>query len=257
MVKKCMAMRMVTIFVALIVCGMFFPDLARGEDLSVNTDLSVPLGNVELGDQKITSVEITNLSGDELRIWPALDTDTTACPKEYFKYTGPDTGSNIYQMEAPGTVTVKVTFEPLTVCECTAWLKITPLNGGAPVVIEFTGNGVEKAVDAFKEIVIGGFQTGVLDREDEDGELISDMIRECKETANTIGQAQRCMSRFTKHLIWHGILSRDERQALLKASWKAAMSNIIKEMKTAKRSGRRDHRSSRGWWRELHHHWRH
>ena len=62
MVKKRMAMKMVTIFVALIVCGMFFPGLARGEDLSVDTGLQVDDGNtgineisVDIGEAVVTS----------------------------------------------------------------------------------------------------------------------------------------------------------------------------------------------------------
>ena len=79
MVKKRMAMKMVTIFVALIVCGMFFPGLARG--LSVPT-LDENVVKVEVGESEITSVTITNESNSEIQIWVSLDPEAE-CVKDF------------------------------------------------------------------------------------------------------------------------------------------------------------------------------
>ena len=256
MVKKRMAMRMVTIFVALIVCGMFFPDPVRGDE-NLSSDIGyvndegyivVEFEDLQLDEPSTVPVVISNDSAYELRLILLFNQDADC----NFQYDGP-----YIQTLAPGDpLNVDFTYTPSDEEVCTAELQI--MYSGSPsgvVVMKLIGD--LEIQEKPNYIVIGDFHTGVLDRADEDGEYISDMISECQETAHNNGHAVRCISRFTKHLTWHGILSRDERQALLKASWKAAMSNIIKEMKTAKRSGRRDHRSSRLWWRDFHHHWRH
>jgi hypothetical protein len=249
MVKKHMAMRMVTIFVALIVCGMFFPDLARGEDLSSDQGLEVNFEEVVIGGEKIIPLTITNQSTESTFTLILLLNMEAACE---FTYTGP----NIVSGFAPGdTLDVQVAFKPSAVGVCNAVLQIQYFGSGGLVEINFTGNGIEEVSETFIEI--GGFNTGVLDREDEDGEYISDMISECQESAYNNGHMVRCIRRLTTHLRWERIISRKEQRALRNASWKAAMSNIMQAMKTAKRSGKRDHRSSRSWWLDLHHHWRH
>jgi hypothetical protein len=251
--KKRMAMRMVTIFVALIVCGMFFPDPVRGDEyVSSDQGLDVDFEDVVVGEGKTIPLGIRNESDHPLILYPLFNMDA-ACDFTVTEPGGTELGRT--ELEPGAILNVQVTFSPSAVGSCNAELQIMYTGSpGGVVVINFTANGIEEASETFIEI--GGFNTGVLDREDEDGEFISDMISECQETAYNNGHMVRCISRLTTHLRWQGILSREEKSALLNASWKAAMSNIMQEMKTAKRSGRRDHRSSRSWWRVLHHHWR-
>ena len=256
-----MAMRMVTIFVALIVCGMFFPGLARGEDLSIDQGLDVNFEDVVMGESDTMSVVITNESDQDLKIWLALDKDDVACPAEYFTYSGPV----IYPVPTdpngefkPGdTLSVGVTFEPSAVGVCTAWLKVTPMvDGEEGITITFTAEGVEDPPEPSGEIVVGTFGTGVLDREDEDGEYISDLISECHERARCTGHTVRCISRLTTHLRWNGIISSEEERAINKASRKAAISNMAQEIETAKRSVMANH-NSKFWWLKWHSNWRH
>lgn len=253
-------MRMVTIFVALIVCGMFFPELARGVSLSSSEGITVNFPEVAVGVPETMSVGITNESNQALKIWLALDKDA-ACPTEYFTYSGP----TIYPVPTdpnsefkPGdTLNVEVTFEPSDVCVCTAWLKVTPMVAGEEgIIITFNAEGVEKPPEPSGEIVIGTFNTGVLDREDEDGEYISNLIRECQEMARCSGHEVRCISRLTTHLRWNGIISLEEKRAINKASRKAAMSNMMQEIETAKRSIITND-NSKDWWRKWHPNWRH
>ena len=255
MVKKRMAMRMVTIFVALIVCGMFFPALARG--LSVPR-LEEPVGEVVVGESRVTSVGITNDGNHEFKIWLALNTEATCAGN--FTYTGPAMypDSDPESRFGPGdTLTVTVTYTPSDVGEeCEAWLQITPLTGEPGVEIHFTAEGIEKPPEPSGEIVIGTFKTGVLDREDEDGEYISNLIRECQEMARCSGHEVRCISRLTTHLRWNGIISFEEKKAIKKTLKKAAMRNMMQEIETAKRSIITND-NSKDWWRKWHPNWRH
>ncbi len=251
-----MAMRMVTIFVALIVCGMFFPDLARGAGLSVNTEVNVDVGNVVVGEEKITSVGITNESNDdELRIWLALNKDA-GCPAEYFIYTGP----NIYpddpdiQFKPGDTLNVTVTFKPSDVGECKAFLQITPL--GSPdvdgVQINFTATGIEKPAEtpAKQNIFIGDIDTGVQDRplnDEHNAPFVGKIIEECGATAYSCGQLRRCVSLLTGELWRQGRLTCDEKHKLRRAAVKAEIRKVMQAMRTSARSGKSSHWGS--WWR--------
>jgi len=106
MVKKRMAMRMLTIFVALIVCGMFFPGLARGEDLSSDQGLDVRFDDVLIGEEKTIPLTITNQSSESTFTLILLLNMDAACE---FTYTGP----NLVSGFAPGdTLDVQVAFKP-------------------------------------------------------------------------------------------------------------------------------------------------
>ncbi len=262
MVKKRMAMRMVTIFVALIVCGMFFPDLARGAGLSVNTEVNVDVGNVVVGEEKITSVGITNESNDELKIWLALNKDA-GCPEEYFIYTGP----NIYpddpdiQFKPGDTLNVTVTFKPSDVGECKAFLQITPIGstGVEGAQINFTATGIEKPAETetLGNIIIGGIDTEVEDRplnDQHNAPFVGKIIEECEATAYTCGQLGRCVSLLTGELWRQGRLTCEEKSKLRRAAGKAEIRKMLHEMETSRRlkSAERSGCSSHwGWW------WRH
>ena len=259
MVKKRMAMRMVTIFVALIVCGMFFPDPVRGDDyLSSNQGLDVDFEDVVVGEDKTISLGIRNESDHHLILYPLFNMDA-ACEFTSYKMEGDSpTDLGRTELEPDAILNVQVTFSPSAVGSCNAELQIMYTGSpGGVVVINFTANGTEKAPETFEEIVIGGFRTGVLDRVDEDNNSIREMIAECEDTAYNHGHLVRCVSRLTRQLRWEGTISYRENRQIRIAAVKAAMSNIMREMKTAKKSGRRDHRSSRHWWRDFHHRWRH
>lgn len=255
MVKKRMAMRMLTIFVALIVCGMFFPDLARGADLSSDQGLEVKFPEVVVGEQETMSVGITNETDHDLKIWLALNKDA-GCPEEYFTYTGPIMYPDVAGIQyKPGeTLTVEVTFSPSEVGVCTAFLQITPMGTDDDgVTIYFTAEGVEKTSETFEEIVIGGFPTGVFDKMDADGRSIKEMIGECEDTACNRGHLVRCVSWITRELRWEGSITYQEKCDLRKAAVRAEIHKIMLEMKAAKRSGK-THHSSRLWrWRHSYH----
>jgi hypothetical protein len=196
MVKKRMAMRMVTIFVALIVCGMFFPGLARGEDLSSNQGLNVNFGDVVVGDKKTIPLEITNQSVSLLTLILTYKMDT-GCD-----FTFPE--DLVVTTLAPAAIlNVGVTFSPSAVGECEAWLKINYTGSTAGLVeIKFTANGVEETSKAPEEekILIGDIDTGVYDKLDGDGNSIKEMIGICESTAYNHGHLVRCVVRLTREL---------------------------------------------------------
>ena len=227
MVKKRMAMKMVTIFVALIVCGMFFPGLARG--LSVPT-LDENVVKVEVGESEITSVTITNESNSEIQIWVSLDPEAE-CVKD-FSYPGyPD--SIIYPAFGsdtkfgPGDIfTVEVTFTPSEVRVCTASLTVMPLSvipedsTVEPVTLTLTAEGIPESADNFEPILMDGVPTDVMNRSIEiDGQTTStlqEMIDECVAKFEKRGQLMRRVAWMTGELCRAGDITRKEKRELRK-----------------------------------------
>jgi hypothetical protein len=240
MVKRRMAMRMITIFVALIVCGMFFPDLARGEDLSSDQGLDVDFKDVVVGEQKTINLGITNESEYVLTLRLLLQHGNTCT------YTINGEGALVvYDFAPDATLNVDVTFTASVEGECNGLLQIMYTGSpGGLVVINLSGNGIEEASETFEEIVIGGFCTGVYDRMDEDNHSVREMIGECEDTAYNHGHLVRCVSRLTRELRGEGIISYQEKRAIRMAAVKAEIRKMMQAIKTSKRCGR-----SRFWWR--------
>lgn len=254
MVKKRMAMRMVTIFVALIVCGMFFPGLARG--LSV-PKLEENLGEVVVGESKVTSVGITNDGNHEFKIWLALNKEDVCT--DNWTYTGPTMypDSDPASSFGPGdTLTVSVTFTPSAVGECNAWLQITPLTGDPGVEIHFIAKGIEKPADTSEEIVIGNFTTSVKNRIIEmDGQTTStlqEMIDDCEYEFETGSQRRRqlvgCIARTTGELKGTGEITRKERNELIRTALRMQMQRIIKKWKERKKRLESSRGGYKFWW---------
>lgn len=255
MVKKRMAMRMVTIFVALIVCGMFFANPARGDEyLSSDQGLDVDFEDVVVGEGKTIPLGIRNESDHPLVLYPLFNMDA-ACNFTLTEPGGTELGRT--ELEPGAILNVQVTFSPSDVGSCNAELQIMYTGSpGGVVVINFTANGIEKAPETFEEIVIGGFRTGVLDRVDEDNNSIREMIAECEDTAYNHGHLVRCVSRLARELRREGTISYREHRQIRMAAAKAAIREFIHEMKTSKRSGSRAHRSRFWQWPDRRH-WRH
>ena len=256
MVKKRMAMKMVTIFVALIVCGMFFPGLARG--------LSVPkpddIGEVEVGESQITSVGISNDSGSELRIWVSLDPDDECA--DDFTYPGypepiiyPAFGSTA--TFGPGdTFTVEVTFTPSAEGKCTTLLNITPLAPNPEnvmgVTLTLTAIGVPESNDNFEPIVMDGSPTLVMNRTIEiDGQSAStlqEMIDECVAKFEKRGQLMRRVAWLTGELCRAGDITRKEKRELRRKAARLEWERIIEKMKARKKTRKHSRGGRRFWW---------
>ncbi|MGD9031909.1 MAG: hypothetical protein PVJ69_09400 [Desulfobacteraceae bacterium] len=255
MVKKRMAMRMVTIFVALIVCGMFFPGLARGEDQNLdavlteggNTLLTVELGDVVLGDLKTTSVGITNQSPTSIYYVTLLLNPGATCTSE-FTYNGP---SSVANFQPGDSLDVEVTYTPSAPGACNAALQITYYGSeGGLVEINFNGNGIEEVTQTFEPIVIGSTTTSVIDRPVEIGEnetsTLQEMIDHCdnKDGLKNHGKLVRCIARVTGELCRAGDITGGEKGKLVRAAAREKMQRVIKKWKERKRSKR----GSIPWW---------
>lgn len=250
MVKKRMAMRMVTIFVALIVCGMFFPNPARGDE-NLSSDIGyvndegyivVEFEDLQLDEPSTVPVVISNDSAYDLRLILLFNQDADC----NFQYDGP-----YIQTLAPGDpLNVDFTYTPSDEDVCTAELQI--MYSGSPsgvVVMKLIGELEIKEEPQY--IIIGGLNTGVEDRKDEDGEYISDRFRRCEEDAYNPGRMVRCITWNAKQLKWNATISSKENRTIRTTAVKAAIHQIIDKMKKAKRSGRRGRKgrflSSRHW----------
>lgn len=232
MVKKRMAIRMVTVFVALIVCGMFFPDPARGDDyLSSDQGLEVNFEDVVVGEQKTIPLGVRNESDHPLTLFPLFNMDA-AC-----NFTHTDLGRT--ELEPGAILNVEVTFSPSALGPCNAELQIIYTGSpGGVVQINFTANGIEEPSETFIEI--GGFNTFVQDRpiDEYNDSTIGEMIGECEATAYNHGHLVRCVSRLTRELRSEGIITYQEKRQIRRAAVKAEIRKIMQAMKTAKRSGR-------------------
>jgi hypothetical protein len=244
MVKKRTAMRMLTIFVALIVSGMFFPDLARGAGLSSDQGVDVDFGDVVMGEAKTIPLELTNENGSTLTLYPSTKIESDC------GFTFTELGTT--QLEPGAALNVDVTFSPSKLGACTAWLKILHgVSGGAldNATITFTANGVEKPPEppAQQNIFIGGIDTGVEDRpmnNDYNAPTVGSVIQECEATAYNRGQLWRSVSLLTAELWKEGRITHQEKHKLQSVAIKAEIRKMVREVKasrgleTSKRSGR-------------------
>lgn len=249
MVKKRMAMRMLTIFMALIVCGMFFPNLARGAGLSSDQGLDVDFEDVVVGEQKTIPLKITNQTTSTLILYPTFKMDA-ACEFTY-------TAIGRTELEPGATLNVDVTFSPSTVGSCTASLIILHGAPGEPLdnaEIRFTANGVEKSSRTLGKIAVGDVTTEVDDRMADTDNSVGDMIQECVDTAYTHGHLVRCVRMLVRELWREQIISLSDSRQLNRAAVTAEIYRMMREMRSAKRSGRRVP-SSEHWQRRYWGHW--
>ena len=264
MVKKRLAMRMVTIFVALIVCGMFFPNPARGvtgDDLSsenweVGDDAYiVKFKDLKLDEESSIPVEITNKSDKILKLLPQFKSDGKC--ELGFTYTGPW----MIGVEPEKSLFLNFTYTPTNYEECEATLDIADMLNVDPetnkmaIVATITVIGVLEEPGeeprTLGKIVIGDVTTMVDDRMADAENSVGDMIQECVDTAYTPGHLVRCVGLLARELWREQILSSQDRRDLTRAAIKSDMRRMFRKMRAAKRSGRRGHNSKHWRW----HHW--
>ena len=256
MVKKRMAMRMVTIFVALIVCGMFFPGLARGAtgESTLSSDIGfAEFKELQLKEESSIPVDITNEGSAPLKLIPQFESDANC--ELGFKYPGSDE-SWIINLAPGESLTITFTYTPSNYDECGATLDIlNMLDMEILATIEVTGvlPEPEEEPTTFGKIVIGDVPTGVDDRMADADNSLGDMIQECEDTAYNHGHLVRCVGLLARELCREDIISCKDRRELKRAAVIAEMRQMMRAMRTEKRSGRRSHNSKHWRW----HHWPH
>jgi hypothetical protein len=254
MVKKRMAMRMVTIFVALIVCGMFFPDLARGatEDTPLSVDkYTVEFKDLQLNQTSEIPVVITNESVAPLKLLPQFSSDANC--EFAFEYDGSDV-SWIINLAPSNSLNINFTYTPSNYGECGAELLIVDMEGMvALATITVTGVLEEKRAEDPDYISVGGFLTSVKNKEikvDQDTSTLADMIEECEGTSQRHGELVRCIAWTTGELKKEGLLTYQDKRELLRAAAKVEWQRIIQA--TEKRKISKGSKQRRFWW--LHRH---
>ncbi len=202
MMRTKIAVRVISISLALIVSAAFLPTLASG---SISTEPVVDFGYVVKGSSKTITLKITNETDYKMNLVMTLKYDVSC--------TFSLTGSPIISMLGRETVDVGVTYEALSPGKCTGELFIQYFNSTfGTVVVPLIGNGVEKG-DPRGTIVIDGCDTGVEDRQ-YNGSPISALIEGCASGAANHGAYVSCVAELTNQLKKAGTISGQEKGAI-------------------------------------------
>ena len=204
----------VSIFLAFIAWGVFFPGLTNGSVLVETADF----GDVAVGSTSAIPLHITNTGGSTLIL--------------YFQYENYSCNFSLPRQEIllqPGKIVdVEIHWTPSEVGICSDILHViygrdlseTVLVRGRAV--EAGGPDQEPDKDVNRRIVIGECDTGVVDRSYE-GKLISEWIRGCADGAKNHGQFVRCVADLTNRLKKARTISSKEKGAIQST---AAQANI-------------------------------
>jgi hypothetical protein len=256
MVKKRMAMRMVTIFVALIVCGMFFPGLARGAtgDSPLSTDkYTVEFKDLQLNEESSIPVKITNMSDAPLTLIPQFSSEGD-CQFGY-EYPGSDV-SWIIHLAARDSLDITFTYTPSNYDECGAEFVIIDTVGTVLATIDVTGILEEVTEDpkTFETIDIGGFPTSVVDRliDEHTNSTLQQMIDYCKDEFERHDQRRgklvRCIAWTTGELLRAGKIEKEEMLEFRKAAAKVEWQTMIQEMRARRETRKSSRGNGRFWW---------
>jgi len=205
----------VSIFLAFIAWGVFFPGLTNGSVLVETADF----GDVAVGSTSTIPLHITNTGSSTLIL--------------YFRYENYSCNFSLPRQEIllqPGKIVdVEIRWTPSEVGICSDILHViygrdlseTVLVRGRAV--EAGGPDHEPDRDVNSRIVIGECDTGVVDQVYEE-ELISKLIDECADGVKNHGQFVRRVAGLTNELKKAGIISGKEKGAIQRC---AAQANII------------------------------
>lgn len=216
-----MVLRFLSISMALLFLGMFFPGLSKASvsiDSPENIDSPddpIPFGNVAIDSERTISVGIKNQN-------------ETAAIKLYFRLDSGETCGFWFDEKAQGLEVpageigyVDVTYKPSELIPCSGSLIVLYIGGGLygnmPVLLE--GMGVPSAP---RTVMIDGLDTGVENKFYE-GETISYWLDELAAEARNHGQYVRWVAFMTRKMHKANVLSKEEMKAILKT---AAHANI-------------------------------
>jgi len=210
-----MVVRILSISLALLFLGMFFPALSKASISLDSLDNPIMFGDVAIDSQKTISVGIKNQN-------------ETAAIKLYFRLASGDTCGFSFDQNAQGLEVpsgeigyVDVIYKPSELVPCSGSLIVLYIGGGLsgniPVALE--GMGVPSAPST---VMIDGQDTGVENRLYEE-QTVSERLDKCSENAKNHGQYVRCVALMTRMLRKAEVLTEEEGQTLVKA---AAHANI-------------------------------
>lgn len=218
-----MVVRILSISVALIFFGVFFPSLTNG---AVNPT-KVDFGEVEVGSQasQLLSISNGNNGAVDVMFFLSYHNENADCGfslafgGEVFTFNA----ENNYvvslpaQIPANGSINVEVIFAPTDPGTCSATLFVSA--GGVASAI-LTGTGLE--APQVTNIIIDGQDTGVLDFE-YDNKLFSVRLDEIAAEARNHGQYVRWVVFWTRRAYRDDKLDKGQMKVIMKA---AAHANI-------------------------------
>jgi len=207
-----MALRVISICLAVIVSAFFLPGLANGlvsTDKDTENGPVVDFGDVVKDSSKTMILKITNQTDESLKLMMTLSYDASC--------TFLLTGSAVMTVEGRETVDVGVTYEAQSLgpCEGTLYVMYSGTTTSGTVIVTLMGNGVEEVEPDNQNgtIVIHGCDTGVLDR-DYNGSSISALIKGCANGARNHGAYASRVARLTNRLKKAGAISGEEKGAI-------------------------------------------
>ena len=208
------SLMVLTIVLAFIAWGVFFPRITTGSVSSETADF----GDVAVGSTSSIPLEITNTGSDTLLInlrWK----NNNSCDFRLLKHGSEDLQpTSEIQLNPEKTLTVDISWTPAEGSEgttCSDTLEIRNFNYDILETVLVTGNAVPAGSkkDPNGTIVIGEYETGVVDRL-YDGKLISEWIGACAAGAKNRCRFVRCVSALTNELKRAGIISCQDKRAI-------------------------------------------
>ncbi len=210
------ALRMTTVFLAMLFVGMFF----RGEaKATVSTDAPENFFKFDepvlIGSPDTETLGIKNENGTSMTLFFNLMSGGS-CGFSY------DLTQQEKELEADQTAYLQVKFDPSGVGSCTGTLRIYYLaeNDFGWVDVTLNATGVDEILPS--TIMVGSLDTGIQDQP-YNGQLISQLISGCATNAKNQGQFVSCVSELTNELKKDGIITGAEKGVIQSA---AAESNV-------------------------------
>ena len=214
---KKMAVRILSVSLALVFLGMVFPSLS---DSSVGTTGEVDLGQVLINSSPASTT--FGIQNQNEQSWIALYFNLEGTCG--FSYDTTLQGSVLgIKGEPNDTVTMTIEWAPSELGVCSDTLTVYYYDSSYElneVSVVLTGEGVDKLGPS--TVVIDGQDTGVENRLN-DGIPISDHLAICEENAKNHGQYVRCVALMTRKMHKANVLNYEERGSIMKA---AAHANI-------------------------------
>ena len=193
------SIKIISVFLASIVLGIFLPMTAGA---TVNPT-SVNFGEVELGSSSTITLSVSNPNRlAEINV--SFSIDGGVC--------GFTIDRRVMSIPAGQRGLLRVNFTPLATGRCSATLLV---ESTAPEVIRVSlmGVGIMPRAVPPSTIVIGDFDTGIIDRECDEG-LISERINKCGNDAKNHGKFVSCVARLTNELKRNGIITEEEKDII-------------------------------------------
>jgi len=194
------SVRTIAISLVLIVSGMFLPMLTSA---SVSPAF-VDFGEVIVGSSSTRSLRVTNTNAVPIEV-------TFSIPRNGcgFSINSRPLSLGVDDVDKSGLI--QVIYAPRDLGPCSAMLYVTII--GSVQRVPLMGIGIMPKPAPLSTIVIGDFNTGIIDKQYED-QLISARINECAKEVKNHGKFVSCVARLINELKRDGIITEEEKDTI-------------------------------------------